>query len=49
VTGKSIIEDVERYTYWKAGRLAIITLAAPRGSDNVDAWRLITSSFRWTG
>lgn len=49
VTGKTITDDVERYTFWKAGRLAIITLEAPRGSDNVDAWRLITSSFRWTG
>jgi hypothetical protein len=49
VTGKTITEDVERYAFWKAGRLAIITLAAPRGSDNVDAWRLITTSFRWAG
>jgi hypothetical protein len=48
VTGKSITEDVERYSYWKAGRLATVTLAAPKGSDNVDAWRLITTSFRWT-
>jgi hypothetical protein len=49
VTGKTITEDVERYAFWKAGRLAIVTLAAPRGSDNVDAWRLITTSFRWAG
>jgi hypothetical protein len=48
VTGKSITEDVERYSYWKAGRLATVTLAAPKGSDNVDAWKLITTSFRWT-
>jgi hypothetical protein len=47
VTGKTITEDVERYAFWKAGRLATITLQAPRGSDNVDAWRLITTSFRW--
>jgi hypothetical protein len=49
VTGKTITEDVERYSYWKAGRLATITLEAPRGSDNVDAWKLITTSFRWGG
>jgi hypothetical protein len=48
VTGKSITEDIERYSYWKAGRLATVTLAAPKGSDNVDAWKLITTSFRWT-
>lgn len=48
VTGKTLLQDVERYTFWKAGRAATITLAAPRGSDNVDAWRLVTNSFRWT-
>jgi hypothetical protein len=47
VTGKTITDDVERYAYWKGGRLAIITLQAPHGSDNVDAFKLITSSFRW--
>jgi len=47
VTGKTLLQDVERYTFWKAGRAATITLAAPRGSDNVDAWRLVTNSFRW--
>jgi hypothetical protein len=49
VTGKTITDDVERYAYWKGGRLAIITLQAPHGSDNVDAFKLITSSFRWAG
>jgi hypothetical protein len=48
VTGKSITQDIERYSYWKAGRLATVTLAAPKGSDNVDAWKLVTNSFRWT-
>jgi hypothetical protein len=48
VTGKSITQDIERYSYWKAGRLATVTLAAPKGSDNVDAWKLVTTSFRWT-
>jgi hypothetical protein len=48
VTGKRITNDVERYELWRGGRLAIITLQAPHGSDNVDAWRLVTSSLRWT-
>jgi hypothetical protein len=48
VTGKSITEDIERYSFWKGGRVAVVTLAAPKGSDNVDAWKLITTSFRWT-
>jgi hypothetical protein len=48
VTGKTITEDVERYAFWKSGRLAIVTLQAPKGSDNVDAWKLVTNSFRWS-
>jgi hypothetical protein len=48
VTGKSITNDVERYELWRKGKLAIVTLQAPHGSDNVDAWKLVTSSLRWT-
>jgi hypothetical protein len=48
VTGKSITNDVERYELWRAGTLAIVTLQAPHGSDNVDAWKLVTQSLRWT-
>jgi hypothetical protein len=47
VTGKVVRDDVERYEYWHAGKEAIITLAAPVGSDNVDVWRRITDSFTW--
>jgi hypothetical protein len=47
VTGRTIVNDVERYDFWKAGRLAAVTLQAPHGSDNVDPWRRITMSFRW--
>jgi hypothetical protein len=47
VTGRSVVNDVERYEFWKAGRLATITLEAPHGSDNVDPWRTVTTSFRW--
>ena len=48
VTGKTITNDVERYELWRAGKLAIVTLQAPHGSDNVDAWKLVTNSLRWT-
>jgi hypothetical protein len=47
VTGRSVVNDVERYEFWKAGSLAAVTLQAPHGSDNVDPWRRITTSFRW--
>jgi hypothetical protein len=49
VTGTRIKADVERYELWRGGREAVITLQAPHGSDNVDAWKLVTSSFRWSG
>jgi hypothetical protein len=47
VTGRTVVNDVERYEFWKAGRLAVLTLQAPHGSDNVDPWRRVTDSFRW--
>jgi hypothetical protein len=48
VTGKVRNDDIERYEFWKAGRLVILTLAGPHGADNVDPWRIVTDSFRWT-
>jgi hypothetical protein len=47
VTGKTVTNDVERYEFWKSGKLAVLTLQAPRGSDNVDPWRTVTDSFTW--
>ncbi len=47
VTGKSIALENERYLFWKGGRLATLTLSAPKGADNVDQWRLMSRSFRW--
>ena len=49
VTGTRITADVERYELWRGGREAIVTLQAPHGSDNVDAWKLVTRSLRWAG
>jgi hypothetical protein len=48
VTGKVRNDDVERYHFWKAGKLVTLTLAGPHGADNVDPWRIVTDSFRWT-
>jgi hypothetical protein len=47
VTGRTVVNDVERYEFWKGGRLVVVTLEAPHGSDNVDPWRKVTESFRW--
>jgi hypothetical protein len=47
VTGKSVLLAFERYEFAKDGRQATVTVAAPVGSDNVDAWKTVTDSFGW--
>jgi hypothetical protein len=49
VTGKSVPLATERYEFARNGRQITITLSAPAGSDNVDAWKTITDSFGWHG
>jgi hypothetical protein len=48
VTGKSHTDAVERYVLFHNGRDAVLTLSGPRGADNVDPWRIVTDSLRWT-
>ncbi len=48
VTGKVISQDVQRYEFWNKGKTVTLTLSAPVGSDNVDPWRTVTDSFRWS-
>lgn len=47
VTGKTVTLEVERYEFWRNGKSVAITLASPKGSDNVDPWKRITDSFSW--
>jgi hypothetical protein len=47
VTGKQVRLEVDRYEIFKGGKLAILSLSAPAGSDNVDVWNQISSSFAW--
>jgi hypothetical protein len=47
VTGKSVRESVERYTFWHNGDEVVLTLSGPKGADNVDPWRIVTNSLRW--
>jgi len=47
VTGKVVVEAVERYEFWRNGIEVVLTLSAPVGSDNVDPWRRVTDSFGW--
>jgi hypothetical protein len=49
VTGKAGVDAVERYVFFHGGRQVVLTLSGPRGADNVDPWRIVTDSLRWTG
>jgi hypothetical protein len=48
VTGKRRLDAVERYVFVRKGRAAVLTLSGPKGADNVDPWRIVTDSVRWT-
>jgi hypothetical protein len=48
VTGKSVTDAVERYTFTQGSKTAVLTLSGPKGADNVDPWRIVTDSLRWT-
>ena len=48
VTGKQVKLVVDRYYLWKGGRRAVVDLGTPQGVDNVDAYRLMIESFRWS-
>ncbi len=47
MTGKRVTLIVDRYELAAGGRVAIVDLGTPRGVDNVDAYRMMISSFRW--
>lgn len=48
VTGRTHRVAAERYEFAKGGRVAAITLTGAVGADNVDPWKLVSGSFRWT-
>jgi hypothetical protein len=48
VTGKTVTDAVERYVFFHKGRAVVLTLSGPKGADNVDPWRLVTDSVRWS-
>lgn len=47
VTNKRVTLAVDRYYLSKGGKRVVIDLGAPKGVDNVDAFRMISRSFRW--
>jgi hypothetical protein len=48
VTGKPVTDAVERYAFTKSSDTVVLTLSGPQGADNVDPWRIVTDSLRWT-
>ena len=48
VTGKFGVLAFERYEFLHQGREVSLVLSSPLGSDNVDPWRNVTSSLRFT-
>ena len=48
VTGKTVVQDVERYEFFHNGQEVVLTLSAPQGADNVDPWRTVTDSLSWS-
>jgi hypothetical protein len=48
VTGKAGIDAVERYVFFHKGKDVVLTLSGPKGADNVDPWRIVTDSVRWS-
>ena len=48
VTGKKLTLMVDRYVLGSSARVATVDESTPVGVDNVDAYRLIIESFRWS-
>jgi hypothetical protein len=48
VTGKARTNAVERYVFFRSGQRVALTLSGPKGADNVDPWKIVTDSLRYT-
>jgi hypothetical protein len=48
VTARTSRDAVERYVFFHAGKDVVLTLTGPKGADNVDPWRIVTDSLRFT-
>jgi hypothetical protein len=48
VTGRVVRDDVETFVVWHGGTEVLLSLSGPHGADNVDPWRQISRSLRWT-
>jgi hypothetical protein len=48
VTGKAGTDAVERYLFFHNGKLVVLTLSGDKRADNVDPWKTVTGSLRFT-
>lgn len=48
VTNRKIRLENRRLFYFHNGHEVSLTLSAPAGADNVDQWKMMAESFRWT-
>jgi hypothetical protein len=48
VTGKAGTQAVERYVFFHKGKELVLTLSGAKGADNVDPWKIVTDSVRWS-
>jgi hypothetical protein len=48
VTGKVHSDDVQLYVFCKSGKEVDLVLSGPKGADNVDPWKIVTDSLRFT-
>jgi len=48
VTGKVVRDAFERYTFYRGGKRVDLTLSGPVNADNVDPWRTVSDSLRWS-
>lgn len=49
VTGRKYRLVVERFTFVHTTHVLVLSLSSPVGADNVDPWRIISQSVRFTG
>ena len=38
---------VNRYLFWKNGKLMLLSMSSVKGVNNNDAWNLMANSFKW--
>ncbi|MFL0198503.1 hypothetical protein ACJDU8_23520 [Clostridium sp. WILCCON 0269] len=47
VTNKQIRLENQNFYFYKDGKMAVVTVWAPLGADNVDQWNFMSNNFKW--